>query len=178
MASRCLLSSAPCIFSFQNPNWKITHYLGHIVLMTEEEDQKSCWQKLRVLLRASAWIWHTLCPPMFIDQSLWATLKFSWAGTRTPPSEGTIGNEATGRNWSSFSNKREDQILVTISEYNNNDTTYHTLWLHPCHLYPTWRLFPTSIKKDFDIYIPMADSCLCLAVTNKILESNYPSIKK
>ena len=35
-----------------------------------------------------------------------------------------------------------------------------------------------EIQKGVDICTPMADSCWCLAETNTILESNYPSIKK
>ena len=35
-----------------------------------------------------------------------------------------------------------------------------------------------EVQKGEDICIPMADSCRGLTENNKILESNYPSIKK
>ena len=35
----------------------------------------------------------------------------------------------------------------------------------------------TGVQKGEDMCIPMADSCWGLTESNKILESNYPSIK-
>ena len=93
VASKCLLSSAPCIFSFQHPNWKMDHYLGNTALMTVEEEQKIRWQKLRVLLRASAWTWHIMSTHVHWPKPLGHT-QTQLGRTHTPPSEGTIGNEA------------------------------------------------------------------------------------
>lgn len=114
--------------------------------MTEEKEQESCWQKLQMLLKASAESWHTPCPLTFIAQSpSMVKPRIKWAGTHPPsPTEATERHTATGRNWSSSHIEGGINYFRTIIQL--------TIPLDSTHVtYIQYRDFlPMSTKKKCD----------------------------